>query len=64
VDAAILASLEQDRDEVQGFYQWLLHRSEDLGGLQTFVQKLQGGTPSEQVVAAIAGSQEYFMTRM
>jgi uncharacterized delta-60 repeat protein len=63
VAAAILASLEQDRDQVQGLYQWLLHRSADPGGLQTFVQELQRGTPSEQMVAAIAGSPEYFLTR-
>jgi streptogramin lyase len=60
VALAILQSSESDQLEVQTIYLQFLHRPADAGGLATFVQALQSGTPNEVVIAAVIGSDEYF----
>jgi hypothetical protein len=45
---------------VQAFYQRLLHRQAESAGLEGWTEALQAGTRDEQVIAAIAGSSEYF----
>jgi uncharacterized delta-60 repeat protein len=63
VAGAILRTTEGSDDEVQGLYFWLLHRTSDPAGLQSFTSDLQQGTPVEQIVAILAGSPEYAATR-
>jgi len=60
VATQILASLESDRDIVEGNYNRFLHRVADPNGLSYFVNQLQGGTANEVVIAEIVGSTEYF----
>jgi len=60
VAAQILASLESDRDIVEGNYNRFLHRAADPNGLAYFVNQLQGETANEVVIAEIVGSAEYF----
>ncbi|HEV3444414.1 MAG TPA: DUF4214 domain-containing protein [Gemmataceae bacterium] len=45
---------------MQGFYQNLLKRAADPTGLNAFVNELQHGVTDQQVIAAIAGSTEFF----
>jgi hypothetical protein len=60
VAAEILASRESDMDEVQAMYLKILRRPADSAGLNFFTQDLQQGVPNEAVLAALAGSDEYF----
>jgi hypothetical protein len=54
----VLTSPEASQDVVQGYYQAYLHRSADAAGLAYWVSASQNGTPPEQVLAGIAGSDE------
>jgi uncharacterized delta-60 repeat protein len=56
----ILGSQESDMDEVQLLYLTILHRPADTSGLSFFTSLLQQGVPNEAVLAALAGSSEYF----
>jgi hypothetical protein len=60
VASAIFTSGEADVDLVQGFYHALLRRSAESFGLNIFVNALQQGVLDQDIVAAIAGSGEYF----
>jgi uncharacterized delta-60 repeat protein len=60
VAAAVLASTEARTNEVQSLYHRFLHRTADSSGLNTFLGAPQRGMASEQVIALLAGSEEYF----
>src|SRR5262249_2423038 len=55
----VVTSLEADQVLVQGDYRQLLRREADSSGLSTFVGFLQRGGRDEEVLASIAGSDEY-----
>jgi uncharacterized delta-60 repeat protein len=59
IAAAFLATLESDRDKVEELYHRFLHRPADAAGLTGFVNALQAGATSEQVMAVLLGSDEY-----
>jgi hypothetical protein len=61
VAAAIFNSDEFRQDLVQAFYERLLHRPAETAGLQGWTAALRAGSRDEQVIAAIAGSAEYFV---
>jgi uncharacterized repeat protein (TIGR03803 family) len=60
VARAILASVEAETDQVQGFYNQYLHRTADPAGLNGYLAALQQGVPAEQVIASILSSDEYY----
>jgi len=60
VAASVLSSTEAEMDQLQGFYQSALHRPADNTGLTYFSGIMQHGASSEEVLAAIYGSDEYF----
>jgi uncharacterized delta-60 repeat protein len=60
VAQGVVTSLEADQVLVQGDYRQLLRREADSSGLSTFVGFLQRGGRDEEVLASIAGSDEYF----
>jgi hypothetical protein len=45
---------------LHGFYQRLLHRDADPGGLIYWVEALRRGVRGEEVIASMAGSDEYY----
>jgi len=55
-----MSSAEYQTDLVTGFYQFFLNRPPDSGGLKLFGGQLASGATDEQVVAAIAGSAEFY----
>jgi uncharacterized delta-60 repeat protein len=59
VAAAVLASLESDRLEIQNLYMQFLHRAADPLGLSNFSNALQQGVPNEQVALLLMNSAEY-----
>ena len=59
IAAAFLATPESDRDKVEELYHRFLHRPADAAGLTGFVNALQAGATSEQVMAVLLGSDEY-----
>jgi uncharacterized delta-60 repeat protein len=59
VAAAVLASLESDRLEVQNLYLHFLHRAPDPTGLDNFTTALQRGLSNEQVAVIFLSSPEY-----
>jgi hypothetical protein len=59
VAAALFTSTEYREHLVQGDYQRYLLRPADSSGLAAFVGALQGGARDEDVLAALAGSDEY-----
>jgi uncharacterized delta-60 repeat protein len=59
VAAAVLASIESDRLQVQNLYAQFLHRAADPSGLDTFTTELQQGVPYEQVAGILLSSAEY-----
>jgi uncharacterized protein (TIGR03118 family) len=60
VAASILGSQQGLQAIVQGFYGNLLHRAADNAGLTAFTNAMQQGLTDQQVIAAIAGSDEFF----
>jgi uncharacterized delta-60 repeat protein len=64
VAAAILRTHEGTGVEIAGLYQGLLHRAPDPTGLASDIAALHQGVPSDLLLAAIAGSDEYFATRI
>jgi hypothetical protein len=60
VAAALLASTEYRQQLVQADYQRFLLRPADSSGLAAFLGALQGGARDEDVLAALAGSAEYW----
>jgi hypothetical protein len=60
VAGLVINSAEARGVLVQGFYQRLLRRSADPGGLNHFVTALGSGMRDEQVAATLAVSDEYF----
>jgi uncharacterized secreted protein with C-terminal beta-propeller domain len=60
VGALILGSAEALQDRVVGFYRSTLHRGVDPGGLAAFTDALRQGSSDQQVLAALAASEEYF----
>ncbi|MCU1431202.1 MAG: hypothetical protein JWP95_307, partial [Actinotalea sp.] len=44
---------------VNGYYEWLLGRAVDAGGLQGWVQALRSGHRSEEIIAGMVASDEY-----
>jgi uncharacterized protein (TIGR03118 family) len=60
VAASILSSQEGLQAIVQGLYGSLLHRPADNAGLTAFVNAMQQGLTDQQVIAALAGSDEFF----
>lgn len=56
----IMSSQEYFTDVVSSDYQTLLGRSPDPGGLALFTSQLAAGATQEQVIAEIAGSQEFY----
>ena len=57
---ALLSSPEGEGQRVEDFYGTFLHRSADAGGFQYFWSGLEQGMSDELVIAALAGSEEYF----
>src|SRR5205814_1937202 len=43
-------------DQVDGTFQWLLHRGADPGAQDYFVHLMQAGAPPEQIATLLAGS--------
>jgi hypothetical protein len=60
VAAQMLSSAEFQQDQIQGYYQLLLHRAADSTGLASFSAELTTGTPSFDVLATIASSAEFY----
>ncbi|HEV3445594.1 MAG TPA: DUF4214 domain-containing protein [Gemmataceae bacterium] len=60
VVAIIVASPEAARNEVEGLYHLLLHRAADPTGLAVLTALHESGTPTDQIAAFLAGSNEYF----
>jgi hypothetical protein len=60
VVAIIVASPEAARNEVEGLYHLLLHRAADPTGLAVLTALHESGTPTDQIAAFLAGSDEYF----
>jgi len=60
VATEVLTSLEAERDLVDAFYLAFLRRQADSGGESFFVNQLVQGVRDEQVIAELAGSDEYF----
>ncbi len=60
VAAAVLASVESDRREVQTLYMQFLDRAADPSGLDTFTTALQRGVSNEQIAILLMSSAEYF----
>jgi hypothetical protein len=60
VVAIIVASPEAARNEVAGLYHLLLHRAADPTGLAVLTALHESGTPTDQIAAFLAGSDEYF----
>jgi hypothetical protein len=60
VAAAVLGSVESDKDEVQSYYLRFLHRPADTSGLNAFVNALQNGMRNEDVITILIGSGEYY----
>ncbi len=56
----VLTSAEADQDRVEGFYETILHRAGDSGGVASWVQEMQQGMRDENVEAAFYGSAEFF----
>ena len=56
----MLTSPEYQINLVQSYYQQLLHRQADSGGLNSFVTGLGGGMRDEDVIGIILSSGEYF----
>jgi len=63
IASLIFGSAEYRTDLVESYYQTLLGRQADPGGLAFFLQQLGSGTTSEQALAMILGSQEAFNNR-
>ncbi len=59
VAAILLASREAQARVVGGLFQRYLHRAADPGGLTSLVNQLQTGASTEQLTAAVIGSDEY-----
>ena len=60
VASSIVNSAERRMLVIQEYYQTLLGRAADPGGLQFWLNLTQSGAPLEQVLAGIAASEEYF----
>jgi hypothetical protein len=60
VASEVFRSQEFLEDQVQGFYRTLLNRLADNGGLNASVTALQQGATDQQVIASLAGSDEFF----
>lgn len=60
VALSIANSAERRTLVIQDYYQALLGRGADADGLQFWLSLTQNGMPLEQVLAGIAGSEEYF----
>jgi hypothetical protein len=59
--AVVVNSREAEQKGVSGFYQHFLHRSADAGGVSLFAGALLQGARDEDVMAALAGSDEYLI---
>src|SRR5581483_11791902 len=59
VASTILGSMEFHSLQINDLYTQLLHRPSDAGGFSFFLDQLQHGVHIEQVVGAIASSDEY-----
>jgi len=57
--AQILSSVEYRQDLIEADYQHYLHRQADPTGLNILLSDLQQGVRDEDVISAIAGSDEY-----
>ena len=55
----VLKSVEADRLFASMQYLDLLRREADAGGLDYHVGRLQGGAGEEEIIASLAGSEEY-----
>ncbi|MCL6502048.1 MAG: DUF4214 domain-containing protein [Pirellulales bacterium] len=60
VASSIVNSAERRMLVIQDYYQALLGRAADPGGLQFWLSLTLSGAPLEQVLAGIAASEEYF----
>ena len=58
----ILNSPEHRASIIQGFYQTYLHRGLDPAGLNYWLRVMAMGATDEQVLGAIVGSNEYYVT--
>ncbi len=58
----ILASPEHRAQILQGYYQAYLHRSLDPSGLNFWLNAMAAGMTEDQVLSAIVGSNEYFVS--
>ncbi len=56
----ILSSTEYYSDLVDSYFEQFLQRSDDPGGLATFLNQLLSGVTDQEVIAAILGSQEFY----
>ena len=53
-------SIDATAFTVQDLYRQLLHRPADASGLSIYTNALQQGVTNEQLLAILAGSDEYF----
>ncbi len=60
VATSIVNSAERRMLVIQDYYQTLLGRAADAGGLQFWLSMSLSGVPLEQILAGIAASEEYF----
>ena len=60
VAAALLGSMESSQYRVGLDYQWLLHRTADLGGLGAYANQLVQSGQEEAIVVTLLSSDEFF----